>query len=335
MIEAQVTFTVMAAAFTALVLTPLTARVMKKLGHLRTDVHKREQPKVPYSGGAALFASVIPFLIAFALLQWGSTVRVCVLLASSSTAFLLGLIDDFKVLGGKVKMLLSLLTAVPLAAAYILWPDVVQLGRPLVPLLGRLRLTIIYWLLLPLVAAGPANVVNMLDVFNGVMPATTFLTATTMAFASLVVGNVEGVVLLAPLIGALLGYLPYNKWPARILNGDSGSLFVGAYIGAVAALIHLEFIAAIALIPHILNGALVIISVGGFKEHREMKGRPVKILPDYRLAASSDLEAPISLTRLILAIDGPLDERAIVRRLIALSAVSCALAAFSSLLIPR
>ncbi|MEM2677140.1 MAG: hypothetical protein QXU62_00720, partial [Thermofilaceae archaeon] len=73
MIEVQVTFTVLAATVIALVLTPCTARVMKKLGHLRTDVHKREQPKVPYSGGVALFASVTPILIAFALLQWGGT----------------------------------------------------------------------------------------------------------------------------------------------------------------------------------------------------------------------------------------------------------------------
>lgn len=327
-------FALLAPAAAAYALTPRVARLMRSLNHMRPDVHKPGRPMVPYSGGVAIFASSMPFLLAVALLDSALVVRACVLAAVISIAFAVGLVDDFKVLSGRAKTLLSLLTVLPLIVAHAVQPAHVQLGRPLVPLLGRLRLTVVYWILLPLVAAGPANVVNMLDVLNGVMPATSLAAAIALALSAILV-DPKGVLLLLPLVGALAGYLPYNKWPARVLNGDSGSLMVGAYVGAAAALLHLEFIAAVALIPHILNGALVIVSVRGFKEHRQMKERPVVVREDYKLLPSTSPSAPISLVRLILAVDGPLEERQVAARLIALGLISSALATFTALLIPR
>lgn len=318
----------------AYTITPRVAEAMKALNHVRPDVHKPGRPLVPYSGGIAIYASTLPALLLVALLDPSQAVQVCVLVASVSIAFAVGLVDDFKVLSGHAKTLLTLLTVLPLVAAHIVLPSFVQLGRPLVPLLGRLRLTVVYWLLLPLVAAGPANIVNMLDVFNGVMPATSLAAAIALA-ASAYLLEPRGAVLLLPLVGALAGYFPYNKWPARVLNGDSGSLMVGAYIGAAAALLHLEYIAAVALIPHILNGALIIASVGGLKEHRQMRERPVVVREDFKLVASSSRTAPISLVRVILAVDGALEEKQVAARLIALCVVSSALAVLSALLTPR
>ena len=320
-------------AAAAYVLTPRIAELMRSLNHVRPDVHKPGRPMVPYSGGVAIYASSVPVLLLITLLNPTLAIRAYILAAVASIAFAVGLVDDFKVLSGRLKTLLSLLTALPLVAAHALHPLHVQLGRPLVPVLGRLRLTVVYWILLPLAAAGPANVVNMLDVFNGVMPATSLAAATALAVSALLI-DPRGVLLLLPLVGALAGYLPYNKWPARVLNGDSGSLMVGAYIGAAAVLLHLEFVAVVALIPHVLNGALVIISVRGFKEHRQMKERPVVVREDYKLLPSTSPTAPISLVRLILAVDGPLEERQVASRLIALSLISSGLAVLSTLMIP-
>ena len=331
---AEVSLALFAAAI-AYLATPLIARAMRAIGHVRPDVHKPGRPLVPYSGGVALYIAITPSLLLLVLLQPSLLPQTTTLALVATAAFLVGLVDDFKVLGGLTKTALTLLAVLPVVAAHAVWPAQVQLGRPLVPVLGRLRLTIIYWLLLPLAVAGPANVVNMLDVFNGVMPASTLLaTLALMISTHVIYSDPQAGILLAPLVGALVGYLPYNKWPARILNGDSGSLLVGAYIGAAALLTHTEFIAMIALMPHILNGALVIGSVRGLKEHRAMEERPVRILPDYRLAASRSLRAPISLTRIILALDGPLSEREVAMRLVGLGAVSSLMALASALLVP-
>lgn len=319
----------------AYAITPLVAKAMRARGHVRPDAHKPGTPLVPYSGGVALYAAVMPSLALAAALEPDVSVQVIVLAASATLAFVLGLVDDFRVMKGDVKTFLSILCALPLAIGYLLCPAAVQLGRPRIPLVGGLRITIIYWLLLPLVAAGSANVVNMLDVFNGVMPASTLIASLAMLASACILGPDWGLLLLAPLIGALAGYLPYNRWPARILNGDSGSLMVGAYIGVVAAHMRLEFIAAVALIPHIVNGALVIASVGGLKEHRQIKERPTILLPDFRLKASESRTAPLTLTRLVLALEGPVDERRVTARLVQLSVLSGLLAVASALLTPR
>lgn len=319
---------------TGYLVTPLIAKKMRTINHVRPDVHKPGRPLVPYSGGVALFIAVLSASSLVVLLEPTLLPRVFTVVATFTTAFMIGIVDDFKVLKARVKTALTVSTLAPALIAHFIWPEQIVFGRPLVPFLGKLRITLIYWLLFPLAVAGPANVVNMLDVFNGVMPATTFSAAVALTIGACLKGSWDSALLLAPLVGALIGYLPYNRWPARILNGDSGSLLVGAYIGAAAATLNLEFVALIALLPHIINGILVIGSVGGLKEHREMRGRPVEVLSDYRLASSTDQNAPVSLTRLILAIDGSMPEQEIVKRLVLLGMISSSLAVISVFFIP-
>ncbi|MEM1508830.1 MAG: hypothetical protein QW291_05880 [Thermofilaceae archaeon] len=314
--------------------TPLIAKKMRTINHVRPDVHKPGRPLVPYSGGVALFIAMLSASSLVMLLEPMLLPRVFTVVATFTTAFMIGIVDDFKVLRARVKTALTVFTLAPVFIAHFIWPDQIVFGRPLVPFLGKLRITVIYWLLLPLAVAGPANVINMLDVFNGVMPATTFSAAVALTVGACLKGGWDSALLLAPLVGALIGYLPYNRWPARILNGDSGSLLIGAYIGVAAVILNLEFVALIALLPHIINGILVIGSVGGLKEHREMRGRPVEVLSDYRLAPSTDQNAPLSLTRLILAIDGSMPEQEIVKRLVLLGMISSSLAVISVFFIP-
>jgi hypothetical protein len=66
-----------------------------------------------------------------------------------------------------------------------------------------------------------------------------------------------------------------------------------------------------------------------------MRERPVLVREDFKLVASSSQTAPISLVRLILAVEGPLEERQVAVRLIALGIVSSILAVVSALLTPR
>ncbi|MEM4246253.1 MAG: hypothetical protein QW390_03040, partial [Candidatus Bathyarchaeia archaeon] len=125
----------------------------------------------------------------------------------------------------------------------------------------------------------------------------------------------------------------YNKSPARVFSGDSGSLFVGAGLGAVAILGRIEIVMIVAMMPHIMNAYYGLSSIGRLYERREVAERPTEVLPDGRLSATSYRTAPLTLTRLILA-QGPLSEREVVRIITYLSALSCALAALTLLVIP-
>lgn len=111
-----------------------------------------------------------------------------------------------------------------------------------------------------LVIVGSANAVNITDGLDGLVSIPAVIVATTLAILAYVVGRVdftqylllphvpgagEVAIMCAALAGSMLGFLWFNAPPARIFLGDTGSLPVGAMLGAVAVLIKQEFALAI------------------------------------------------------------------------------------------
>jgi UDP-N-acetylglucosamine--dolichyl-phosphate N-acetylglucosaminephosphotransferase len=305
-------------------------------GLSRPDAHKPGNPLVAHSGGVALFIGFVSGLILFMLfypLDASSLAKLVGVALSAGIGFAIGYIDDKKILGGLTKTILSVLTFVPLAVIGFLYPKAIEWGRPVVPIIGRMRMTIIYWLLLPVSVAGAANVVNMLDVLNGIVPGTSIVIFTTLAIISLLKGDMLLFALAAVSLAVLLAYYPFNAYPAKIFNGDSGSLFLGGLLGAIAVAFHLEFVVLVLLLPHILNGLFVLVSFRGFKEHREVKVRPV-LVESGILRSNPDPKAPLTLTRLILHFSGPLTEKEVAEMYIWLEVVAAFLAFLSYLLTP-
>ncbi len=309
---------------------------LRERGIIRPDVHKPGRPLVAHSGGVILFTGISAGTALTMALLWAPlSLKVLIIYASATLCFIVGLVDDIKILKGQVKTLLSILGIVPVLIAGLTAPTLIDWGRPELPVIGRMRLTIIYWLLMPLSIAGAANVVNMLDVMNGIVPGTSIIIFLTLALVSLMLGKEATLIVSLIVLGALLAYFKYNAYPARVFNGDSGSLFLGAFVGAVAVVDHLEFIALTLLLPHVLNGFFILVSFRGFREHREVEKRPIKVGEDGTLYASTDPDAPLSLTRIMLAVGGRSTEREVAIAYIALEAVVAVLAVASALLTPR
>jgi UDP-N-acetylglucosamine--dolichyl-phosphate N-acetylglucosaminephosphotransferase len=204
---------------------------------------------------------------------------------------------------------------------------------PYLPFIGRSRLTIVYPILIPISLAVTSNAVNMMDVFNGVMPLTSIIAFITAFAALTLLGRGPESYLALCMAAALAAYYRYNRYPARVFSGDSGSLFVGACLGAVAILGRIEVVMVVALMPQILNAFYGLSSVGRLYERREVKARPVVVLPDGRLDVSKSRNAPLTLTRLILA-EGPLSEKEVLKVMAALALLSSALAAVTYMLTP-
>jgi len=78
--------------------------------------------------------------------------------------------------------------------------------------------------------------------------------------------------------------------------------------GAIAIVGGVEIIAAVALLPAVINSFLFLSSVKRIVEHRQIKGKPVEHTDDFKLKATDDKTAPVTLVRLILA-GGPLTEK--------------------------
>jgi len=318
------------------VTTPIVAKIAKKKNLVRPDVHKPGEPMVPTLGGLAIYFGLIISILLATIFYPEYSIQITVVAATATILLIIGLIDDVIILKGKVKTILTVLAIAPTVIAGFLYPRETGLWikyRPLVPLVGALRLTIIYWLLMPLAIAGPANAMNMFDIFNGSMVITSAIALFALSFSAILLSNDMALVLLIALLGPLLGFLPYNKYPSRIFAGDCGGLLVGGIIGVIAILSKMEFIALVALMPQILNAFYIISSIKGFIEHRKIKNKPTVILPDYKMRASKDPDAPITLTRLILLFGGDADERELIRAFIYVQIFSAILATACALLL--
>ncbi|MEM4700499.1 MAG: hypothetical protein QXT74_06130 [Candidatus Nezhaarchaeales archaeon] len=320
-------------ALLAHLLTPAVIERHRALGIVGVDCHKPGAPEVPEMGGLSIVASTAAGALVVILAAPWERVRALAFLATFLSAAAVGAYDDLRVLGALTKTALTVLCCLPIVLAALACPSEVPIGRPVLPLVGPLRLTIIYWALLPLSIAVPANAVNMIDVFNGVMPATSLLASLSLLASGLLLGKWTAVYLSAPLIGSLAAYYRFNKYPAKVFSGDVGSLSVGAAIGAIAVLSGLEVVGVVALMPHITNAFHSLASAGGLFERRERRASPIVVRGDGLLEANPSPEAPLTLANLILS-TGPLSEREAARCFVALSALSSALAVATAALMP-
>lgn len=134
------------------------------------------------------------------------------------------------------------------------------------------------------VIVGTANAVNLTDGLDGLVSIPAVIVATTLAILAYIVGrtdftaylnipHVPGAgdvaVMCAALAGSMLGFLWYNAPPARIFLGDTGSLPVGAMLGAVAVLVKQEFALLIIGGLFVLEALSVMLQVASFKLTRK------------------------------------------------------------------
>lgn len=299
--------------------TPIVAKATRARGITGKDVHKLTKNEVPEMCGLAVIIGLVVGVLA-CIVAFPSAIRTMIaFIGTVLIAGAIGVIDDLRPLGARSKPVLTALASVPIIAlgAYVPFPEI--------PLVGMVRLTIVYPLLIPIAIAVTSNSNNMMDVLNGAMPGTVAIIAITATGILLFSGNVQTGSLAAILFAAMLAFYYFNRFPSKVFSGDTGSLSVGAALGALAILGRLEAVLLVALIPHIMNAFYGLSSVRGLRERREILQRPTRLLDNGLLEASNEKGAPVTLTRLILA-SGPLGEKQIVRAMMILAAVSSMLA---------
>jgi len=303
---------------TYITITPL-ASWLKRRGMVGTDIHKLDKPKIPEMCGLSVIAGLAVAALLSSQAFPAYRREILAFLATVLIAGSIGAIDDLKPLGSKLKPILTGLAAAPILLLGTYDPHLV------LPLVGTVRLTIIYPFLIPLAIAIPANAVNMLDVFNGSMSGTVAIISLTLGLVLALSGNSISLSLALGLAGSLLAFYLFNRYPARVFGGDTGSLAVGAAVGALSVIGRIEAVTIVALASYIMNGFYGLASVGRLYERREVRSRPVRLRNDGLLEATVDRNAPVTLARLILA-EGPLREQQIVNVMMMLTALSSALA---------
>jgi len=255
---------------------------------------------VPRPGGPALIVGILASETVFYV--FFPMVEIVALLITTSLAFLVGYIDDRKVMGGWFKPVALSLSAIPiiLLGAYD--------SNLAFPLFGEVRIPILYLGVIVVMISVTGNTINSIDVMNGVASGFMFIASTTLTISLVVIQNYEIAIASLPLVFVSLAYYKYHKFPCKIFPGDSGALTLGAMYGCLAIIGQVEIIAAIALGPAVINSFLFLSSVKQIVEHREIKSKPVIVTDDKKLKTTSDRNAPVTLVRLILT-GGPLTEK--------------------------
>ncbi len=159
------------------------------------------------------------------------------------------------------KMLLQLM----LSAAYAIVLYIYGGGRFLIPFFGEVNWGIWFIPFCVFVVVAVSNATNLTDGVDGLCGMTGFVAA--LAFLLLSgLANLFGQCLLAvALAGALAGFLVWNLHPAKVFMGDTGSLFIGGALTALAFGIEQPFLLVPVGILYIAENLSVILQVGYFK----------------------------------------------------------------------
>jgi phospho-N-acetylmuramoyl-pentapeptide-transferase len=226
----------------------------------------------PTMGGILIFVAVtVPFLIlgsytAASLAVWG-TAMACAAL---------GFVDDYLKLtkrhslglSGRYKLLVQALLAV---ALWYVVKEQVHLDNELKIRIfdAQVDLGSFYPLLIFLVLAGASNGVNLTDGLDGLAAgcaAIVFLAYTAM---TVITGGQEDLALLsACFVGACVGFLWFNSFPAGVFMGDTGSLGLGGGIAAMAVMTKTEVLLLIIGGIFVIEALSVLIQVISFQRFR-------------------------------------------------------------------
>ncbi len=200
----------------------------------------------------------------------------------------IGFIDDYrkvkkknsKGLSAKGKLILQIVGASVVGLAIFLHPGFD--GHLSFPFFKNLRpdLDWFYVLFAVLVIVGSSNAVNLTDGLDGLAAGPTVVTAAVYLVFSYLAGHVvlaeylqipyvagsgELAIFCGTIVGACLGFLWFNAYPAQMFMGDVGALALGGALGAIAIIIKQEFLLAIVGGIFVMEALSVIMQVGYFK----------------------------------------------------------------------
>jgi UDP-N-acetylglucosamine--dolichyl-phosphate N-acetylglucosaminephosphotransferase len=285
----------------AVLVAPVAIRKLKGAGMTGQDRHKPGRPEVAEMGGVVVFAGfmagVFTMLMLVELTDRQDALVLSALVLGCGAA-MTGILDDFIALQQRFKALLPLAFAVPLA----LFVDETALT---VAHVGAFDLGVAYTLVLvPLAIACASNSFNMLEGFNGLGAGMGVVMAGGISVAAWLGGNLTALLVTVPLGGALLGFLVFNSYPARLFPGDTMTLFAGAMLATAGILSKVEVATGIMFLPFVAE--FFIKAGNGFPS----AGWGGDLGPDGRLRAPP--RRPVGLAQWVLRIGGPMHERTLV-----------------------
>ncbi len=236
----------------------------------QSHMHKKGTPTM---GGISFIIAIVISLIVAMFLD-SSNIQYYILFIYTTISFsIIGYIDDMLIvvkkkndgLAPRKKLMLQIIFSV---IFYILvtfiYKEVNYIHIPVFDY--NLNISYFYIIFLVFWQTGFSNAVNLTDGLDGLATSVTIITTSTFALLAYKENNFPVLVFCLTIVGALVGFLLFNRNPAKIFMGDTGSLALGGILAAISVILHKEVAFLFIGLVYILETLSVIIQVAYFKK---------------------------------------------------------------------
>lgn len=229
-------------------MTPPVKQFAERVGAIDVpkDGRRVHDHPIPRMGGLAIFLGFVLSVLLFVNIS----TPVLGLLFGTVIIAVMGAVDDIVSLKPLVKLAGQILTAVVAIRCGIVFDTI---SNP--NLFASETYIQVGWLSLPLTLlwiVGCTNAVNLIDGLDGLAVGVSAISSLTMLVAALFVSDPVISVILAALVGACVGFMPYNLNPAKIFMGDVGSQMLGFVLSTVSIMGLFKFHAVISFLVPVL-----------------------------------------------------------------------------------
>lgn len=246
---------VIAAFIISFAMTPIVKSFAVKIGAMDVprEARRVHDHPIPRMGGLAIFIGFLLSVVLFAEI----TEQVRGILLGAILIAVVGAIDDIVSLPAMVKLLGQVLSAAVavyhgVLIEFFMNPNVFGGSEYIILEILAMPITIL-WIV------GVTNAVNLIDGLDGLACGVSTIASLTMFVVALLCSEGNVAIILACLMGACLGFLPYNFNPAKIFMGDTGALLLGFILSTTSVVGMFKFYAVVTFLVPVLALAVPLV----------------------------------------------------------------------------
>lgn len=237
---APVALALLTALVVSFLMTPVVKSFAYKVGAIDVpkDERRMHHKPIPRLGGLAIFAGFMASILLFVDIRLNPQMQS--ILLGAVIIVVLGVVDDIMALPAKLKFVIQIAAALIPALNGV---SIQALSNP--NIFSPNAYWVLNWLSIPVTVlwiVGITNAVNLIDGLDGLANGVSAISAATVLVIALITSDAQVAVVMAALVGACVGFLPYNLNPAKMFMGDTGATFLGFILSTMSiqlSLIHI------------------------------------------------------------------------------------------------
>ena len=250
---AYVALALLAALVISFLMTPVVRTFAYKVGAVDVPKDARRMHKVPVPrlGGLAIFIGFMLSVLVLGEVRGNGQMQS--ILLGSVIIVVLGVVDDIMALPAMLKFVIQIVAALIPALNGVV---IQAFSNP--NIFSDNLYWVLGWLSVPFTVlwiVAITNAVNLIDGLDGLADGVSAISATTVLVIALMASEIQVAIVMAALVGACVGFMPYNLNPAKMFMGDTGATFLGYILATMSIQGLFKFYAVISFaVPFLILG---------------------------------------------------------------------------------